>query len=792
MKLLTSLVSVCIICSFNPAVANNFVATAEMMPRGQAAITHQLNSLGTTFLNTDSINLSFDLQIAKEDIGIKSALYLVAKTKNANYLRDSKNNWQLWDNQSLIPAKELTLSEKEHLDVISNQNLPVGEYQVYAAYKTAKNEIHYNQNPVTLIVFADNSPALHLIKNPEILHDYLYQGAINSVTNYYSYPEDLVLGISAPVTTEAAVTSFSTASSTSTTNLQESGVDESDRIKTDKEHLFSLTSCGNDNSQTCLNSYLLQTSPAQSTLLDSLQLSNENTPFNNNLGELYLTSKTDSTPRSLIWLRNLNSPQIYSIKPNDWQTQQTEIQLKFINANEIEKLTVTQQLTIEGRLMTSRLVDGILYILSQKSSYYALAYNKEAISTKPPLDFFLPHYQFNNAPAISLDTNRCYLPAKNSQQYNAATLSIITAIPINNPTQYQSLCVAGELETFYASTSALYFASSRYPYTTQGNQLIYNPVQEQVTDIHKFSLLTANMDYRGSGQVTGHLGWEQDKKSFRLGEYENTLRVATSAGSNWGMDSRTKITVLEEDSATQSLKEISSIDNLGKPGERLYAARFVGKRGYLVTFRVTDPLIVIDFSQPQSPHVLGELEIAGYSDYLQVVGDNYLLGIGKDAIANPNQEGAWYQGVKVALFDVSSAEKLGEINSIVLGKRGTEATVLSDHHGLAWLAIDDNHYKLALPIELHDTFNKPYEGQNYDNPLAFYNWTHTGLYVFDIDTHTPALKLEGKLITESNTSINTETNDYNFSADRAVIQGQSVHYIHGNQVISSEIEDLKN
>jgi uncharacterized secreted protein with C-terminal beta-propeller domain len=789
MKLLTSLI-ICIICYFNPAVANNFIATPEVTPDGQAAIVHQLNGSGTTFLNVDSISLSFDLQIAKEDIGIKSALYLVAKTGEASYIRDSKNNWQRWNNQQLIPAKELTLSAKEHLDVISNQNLPVGEYQVYAAYKTAKDEIHYNQHPVTLIVFANNS-ALHLIKNSEILHDYLYQGAINSATNY-SYPEDLALGIPAPITTDAADTSFSTEPSTSSTNLQESGVDESDRIKTDKEHLFSLNNCGNDNNQACLNSYLLQASPAQSTLLGSLQLSDEKTPIDNSLGELYLTPTTDSTPRSLIWLRNLNSPQIYSVKPNDWQTEQTAIQLKFIDASDIEKLTITQELTIEGRLMTSRLIDGILYILSQKSSYYTLAYNQESLNTKPSLDFFLPHYQFNNTPAIPLDINRCYLFAKNSQQYNAATLSIITAIPVNNPTQYKSLCIAGELETFYASTTALYFASSRSPYTTQGNQLIYDPAEEQVTDIHKFSLLTANMDYRGSGQVTGHLGWEQDKKSFRFGEYANTLRVATSAGSNWGMDSRTKITVLQEDSTTQSLKEISSIDNLGKPGEKLYAARFVGKRGYLVTFRVTDPLIVIDFSQPQFPNVLGELEIAGYSDYLQAVGDNYLLGIGKDAVANANQEGAWYQGVKVALFDVSSPEKLGEINSIVLGKRGTEATVLSDHHGLAWLAVDDNHYKLALPVELHETFNKPYAGQNYDNPSAFYNWTHTGLYVFDIDTKTPALKLDGKLITESNTSTNTEINYYNFFADRAVIQDQSVHYIHGNQIISSEIRNLKN
>ena len=79
MKILTSLISI----YFDPAIANHFVATAEIRPSEQATIAHQLNSSGTTFLNTDPISLSFDLQIAKEDIGIKSA----------NYLLDSKNNW---------------------------------------------------------------------------------------------------------------------------------------------------------------------------------------------------------------------------------------------------------------------------------------------------------------------------------------------------------------------------------------------------------------------------------------------------------------------------------------------------------------------------------------------------------------------------------------------------------------------------------------------------------------------------------------------------------------------------
>ncbi|MCK5898024.1 MAG: beta-propeller domain-containing protein, partial [Methylococcales bacterium] len=376
-------------------------------------------------------------------------------------------------------------------------------------------------------------------------------------------------------------------------------------------------------------------------------------------------------------------------------------------------------------------------------------------------------------------------------------LSVVTAIPVQNPREYKSICIAGELDTFYASTASLYFASSRYAYSAQGNELIYDAPQEMLTDIHKFSLNSAEMDYRGSGQVEGHLGWHQDKKSFRFGEYQDYLRIATSQGNNWQRNSRTKITVLKEDPTNKTLKEISVIDNLGKVGERLYAARFVGKRGYLVTFRVTDPLIVIDFSEPEVPTVLGELEISGYSDYLQAVGDDFLLGIGKEAVADTSQvnnRGAWYQGVKVALYDVSSAEKLGEINSIVIGKRGTEATVLSDHHGLAWLKTNENHYTLALPIKLHESQRKLSRKEK-SAPWTYYDWTHTGLYLFDIKTTaSPSLTLTGKLIADVNKGSDNpviERGNQEILNDRAVIQNKTVHYIHGDKVLSAPTTDLK-
>ncbi|NOQ63178.1 MAG: hypothetical protein GQ582_01545 [Methyloprofundus sp.] len=774
------------------------IAVGAEKSKTEASISYQLNTVGSTFLSSDKIALSFELTIAPEDIGSQSELYLVAITGQKSYIRLADKTWQAWTTeQALIATKTLTLQAKEHLEVLQDHSLPAGEYQIFAAYKTQAKQVKYTKNSTTLVVFDAQQQALHAITQAEILRDYLYQGALNSprYSGCGSFG-DVCLWM-ADFSSGAVVSAEPSATKVSSTTLQETGVDEADRMKTDQDLLFSLRSCAADSRESCVYSYRLQASPAQATELAFLKLSeseeNQSVHATARLGELYLRPATEARPRSLLWLDTSSSGQVSSNLYPNWQSSDSQITLKFIQADDPENLIQTQQISLEGELLSSRLVDGVLYLLSRSSREYYVPYNTQELLTKPPLEYFLPHYQSSDSVSRKalVDSSQCYIAPQNSSRYNAAVLSVVTAIPVNNPSAMQSRCIAGELNTFYASPKALYFATSRYPQSFANNQLVYDFAAEQVTDIHKFSLQDSDLDYRGSGQVTGHLGWEKDKQSFRFGEYNNRLRVATSEGSSWGMDSRTKITVLVEDSENHQLTEISALENLGKPGERLYAARFIGEKAYLVTFRQTDPLIVIDFSQPEKPVVMGELEIDGYSDYLQPLGKDYLLGVGKDA-ATDERDSTWYQGVKVSLFDVSSAENLGLVNSIVLGKRGTDATVLQDHHGLTLLQTAAERYSVALPIALHDSALSTSVIATHFSPLStYYDWTETGLYMFDITTGEEAsLTQSAKLIAESQAE-GGSFRYYDLHSDRAVIQDQSVHYIHGEQVLSAEIADLK-
>jgi uncharacterized secreted protein with C-terminal beta-propeller domain len=179
------------------------------------------------------------------------------------------------------------------------------------------------------------------------------------------------------------------------------------------------------------------------------------------------------------------------------------------------------------------------------------------------------------------------------------------------------------------------------------------------------------------GKVPGHI-----LNQFSLDEYGGNLRVATTVGGSAG-----RMLGLGNDSSANDvyvldgkLNQSGLIEDLGA-GERIYSARFVGDKGYLVTFRETDPFYVLDLSNPAAPRKAGELKIPGYSSYLHPLEGNLMLGIGKE----DNQ-------VKLSLFDVSSPDDPKEVSKYVLDEYWSES--LNNHH--AFLA-DPVHKVFFLP-----------------------------------------------------------------------------------------------
>jgi uncharacterized secreted protein with C-terminal beta-propeller domain len=184
---------------------------------------------------------------------------------------------------------------------------------------------------------------------------------------------------------------------------------------------------------------------------------------------------------------------------------------------------------------------------------------------------------------------------------------------------------------------------------------------------------------------------------FALSESAGTLRVATTrTDGGFGNATETGVHVLRRGGG--QLDEIGSVGGLGR-GERVYGVRFVGALGYVVTFRQTDPLYVLDFSDPTHPSLQGELKIPGYSAYLQAIGDGLLLGVGQDATDQGRRTGA-----QLALFDVHDPADPQRVATLPLGDW---TTAEGDHHALLWWPATG---QVMVPAQEYKDMAPPWSG----------------------------------------------------------------------------------
>jgi Beta propeller domain len=176
------------------------------------------------------------------------------------------------------------------------------------------------------------------------------------------------------------------------------------------------------------------------------------------------------------------------------------------------------------------------------------------------------------------------------------------------------------------------------------------------TQIHQFDLGEGTAaTYVASGSVPGRL-----LNQFAMSEFNGDLRVATTTeGWNFGEQSESAVSVLRANG--EDLETISSVGGLGKT-EQIRSVRFIDDTAYVVTFRQTDPLYVIDLSDPANPVLDGELKIPGYSAYLHPVGDGLLLGVGQNAT-----EDGRTLGTQLSLFDVSDPTNPQQIDTLPIG-----------------------------------------------------------------------------------------------------------------------------
>ena len=268
-------------------------------------------------------------------------------------------------------------------------------------------------------------------------------------------------------------------------------------------------------------------------------------------------------------------------------------------------------------------------------------------------------------------------------------------------------------EAVFAASASLVYASEKNVYVGEPYGGSYEP---SASTIHKFSVSRGRVGYLCSARVPGRI-----LNQFSMDEYKGYLRVATTLGhvALGGGDAENNVFIVDE-----TLSVVGRLEGLA-PGEQIYSARFMGDRAYLVTFKKIDPFFVIDLSDPFAPKVLGYLKIPGFSDYLHPYDETHVIGVGKDA--HDMGDFAWYQGLKLSLFDVADVEHPTEVAKIVIGDRGTWSEALTDHKAFLFIP---SRKLLVLPVHLFEIDRTAYpEGAP---PYVSGDFIWQGAYVLSV------------------------------------------------------------
>ena len=376
-------------------------------------------------------------------------------------------------------------------------------------------------------------------------------------------------------------------------------------------------------------------------------------------------------------------------------------------------MRIVRSLALDADYVSARLVGTVARVVTVSGMPQALQFRAPADGTTAEraaavarnravvrssrIGSWLPSYRVKGRRGETLSRHPLVQCANVRRPAAYSGLGLLTVLTIDlrkGLAPIDSDSIVSDGRTVYASQESLYVATQRW--FAQPVTAATSDPRRITTALHKFDISDpAATHYRGSGSVSGYL-----MNQWSLSEHKGVLRVASTEEPTWwnpGREEQSESFVSTLGERGGALVQLGQVGGLGR-GERVYAVRFSGDTGYVVTFRQVDPLYTLDLAIPSRPTVLGELKIRGYSAYLHPLGGDLLLGIGQDA----SDEGR-VLGTQLSLFDVSNLRRPVRVHTYALGSSWSEAE--NDHHAFLWWGPS----RLAvLPVQTHD--EKPFIG----------------------------------------------------------------------------------
>jgi uncharacterized secreted protein with C-terminal beta-propeller domain len=515
----------------------------------------------------------------------------------------------------------------------------------------------------------------------------------------------------------------------STTNIQVEGVDEADIVKTDGDYLYVATN-NNYYSASQNNVYIVKADPQDSRVIAKISLGN-----NTYVAGLFLSQ--DSNRLVVIGSQ-------YQFYAYDGAARAEDIMIypyysnvnTFLCVYDVSEKAIpvlAQNLTLSGSYFNSRMIGNYVYTVVSQPTY--LVNN----------DVVLPQV-YENAEASAIEPTRIYY-ADTVDTYFTFTTFIGLNIMDTAQEPTNMTVMMGGTSNMYVSLGNIYVT---YPTWSE---------QGDYTSIYRVRVNGSELAFEAKGSVLGHV-----LNQYSMDEYNGYFRLATTSQKN--QTQQNNVYVLNMD-----LNITGKLENLAKD-ERIYSARFMGDKCYLVTFRQIDPFFVLDMSKPAEPKVAGELKIPGYSSYLHPYDENHVIGLGKE---NSN--------VKLSLFDVSNVNNPTEVAKYIVEGDYTNSEAL--HEPKAFL-FDKEKELLVIPISRtnYGVIDDTKGGESTAMQGGFWE----GAYIFK--STATGFTLRGNITHQENTSSQYYGYDYNMQVQRALYIDNTLYTVSNGKVLLNNLDAL--
>ncbi|MBR2954443.1 MAG: beta-propeller domain-containing protein [Clostridia bacterium] len=453
----------------------------------------------------------------------------------------------------------------------------------------------------------------------------------------------------------STITETTTNKDFGTTNTQEKDVDEGDIIKTDGNYLYIANA--DDKSISIVD-------VTGEKMVEASQIDLKD---NESVREIYINGNKLVVVGHLQTEHRTENNENYKVYDSlayvEWDTV-----VKVYDISDRNAPKLINEYSQQGGYNNSRMIGTKLYAIS---IYRVNVYNDD--------------YREECIPEVTVNGDCKQIPVdciSIIEESESPTYAVITTLDISKKVEPESSAILGECRDLYASSKGLFLCEN-----------VYTKKAEETTKIYRFEYTDTGVEYKCAGVVDGYLNnqfsMSYDGKYFRVATTANKTKVDGDMVSMSVDDRVNNLYILNND-----MQIVGKVEDMAK-GELIKSVRFVGNMAYVVTFRQTDPLFVIDLSNPEKPTVKGELKIPGFSEYLHPITTNLLVGVGRDGTMTGTNGDC-----KVSLFDVSNPYEPKE-SSVLKVSNGAYCHTTVGYNHKVYITLSENEFAVPFSIDYY-------------------------------------------------------------------------------------------